>query len=448
MRPPRRRRERPQRGPMCSASTSSAAASRRSDEVAAARRPAPHDHEETTMVINMKRWSARALTWALVFWLTGCVTTPEQQQTARNTRVVQPRGTMAIELNTPNATQAAAGGDRAKIYQGTGVVVKGQQPGGAVPTPPTPPVAAAGSGVVLNFEGADLREVVRNVLGDILNESYTIDPSVGGQVTIRTSRGIPREALPATLETLLRINGATMVKEDGIYKIVPQAAAVRGNITPQLGNSQRPLPQGYSVQIVPLRYVGAREMVRLLEPFAKDAAAVRPDELRNLLILSGTETELRHLLDAVDMFDVNWLKGMSAGIFVLKSADVKTVMQEYERIFGNAQNNPLAGIVRIVPIERMNALLIITPQPEYLEEAKKWITRLDEGTEGGGVRFFVYNLQNQRAEKLAPLLQQAFTGRSTQTTATTQPTVAPGTPTGQITSPPPFQTQPPVQPNT
>ena len=112
---------------------------------------------------------------------------------------------------------------------------------------------------------------MRNILGDILNESYTIDASVGGQVTIRTSSGIPRDALPATLETLLRMNGATMVKEDGLYKILPSAVAVRGNVTPQLGNSQRALPPGFSVQIVPLRYIGVREMLRILEPFAKDA---------------------------------------------------------------------------------------------------------------------------------------------------------------------------------
>ena len=97
---------------------------------------------------------------------------------------------------------------------------------------------------MLNFEGADLREVVRSILGDTLGEAYTIDASVGGTVTLRTTTGIAREALPATLEMLLRMNGAAMVKEGGIYKIVPQAAAVRGNVTPQLGNSQRALPPG------------------------------------------------------------------------------------------------------------------------------------------------------------------------------------------------------------
>ena len=189
---------------------------------------------------------------------------------------------------------------------------------------------------------------------------------------------------------LLRMNGATMVKEGGLYKIVPQAAAVRGNVTPQLGTSNRALPTGFSVQIVPLRYVGVREMMRLLEPFAKDAQAVRFDELRNLMILSGTERELRYLLDAIEMFDIDWMAGMSAGVFVLQSADVKTVMQELDKVLGDRNTSPLAGILRIVPIERMNALLVITPQPAYLEEAKKWIDRLDQGGGGDGPRFYVY----------------------------------------------------------
>jgi general secretion pathway protein D len=347
------------------------------------------------------------------------------------------------------AARATAPGDLPgpnRIYKGTGVVVQGQQPGGALPTPP-PPAQVTGAGIVLNFEGADLREVVRNILGDILNESYTIDPAVGGQVTIRTSAGIPREALPATLEMLLRMNGAAMVKEGGIYKILPQAAAIRGNVTPQLGNSQRSLPPGFSVQIVPLRYVGVREMLRILEPFAKDASAIRPDETRNLMILAGTEVELRHLMETVAMFDIDWMSGMSAGVFTLQSADVKTVMQELDKALGDRNTSPLTGILRIIPIERMNALLVISPNPAYIEEAKKWIERLDSGA-GEGARFYVYNLQNQRAERLAPLLQQAFTGRVTQQQAAPPPTVAPGTPAGTIVNPPMFQPQPITPPGT
>ena len=320
--------------------------------------------------------------------------------------------------------------------------MKGQQPGGGMP--PGQAVQVSGNSVVLNFEGADLREVVRSILGDTLGEAYTIDASVGGTVTLRTTTGIPREALPATLEMLLRMNGAAMVKEGGIYKIVPQAAAVRGNITPQLGNSQRALPPGFSVQIVPLRYIGVREMLRILEPFAKDASAVRPDELRNMLILSGTEVELKHLMETVDMFDIDWMAGMSVGVFTLQNTDVKTVGQELDKVVGDKATSPLSGILRIIPIERLNALLVITPQPAYLDEVKKWVARLDQAGTGDGPSFYVFYLQNQRAEKLGPLLTQAFTGRAAPAAAPAAPTLAPGTQPGTITSPPTFQPQPAV----
>ena len=335
--------------------------------------------------------------------------------------------------------------ERAKIFRGNGVVVRGQGIGGALP--PGPAVAPSGGPVVLNFEGADLREVVRNILGDILHQGYEIDPRVGGQVTIRTSAGIPREALPATLETLLRMNGATMVQEGNLWKIVPENIAMRGNVTPQLGSSNRALPAGFSVQIVPLKYVGAAEMAKILEPFAKDAQAVRVDINRNLLILSGTEQELRHLLDTVDTFDIDWMKGMSAGVFTLQNADVKTVSQELDKVLGDRNTSPFLGILRVIPIERMNALLVISPNQQYVDEAKKWIERLDSGS-GEGARFYVYNMKFQRAERIAPLLQQAFSGRTSQPAAEAPPTLAPGTPAGKIVSPPTFQSQPTIAPNT
>ena len=88
-----------------------------------------------------------------------------------------------------------------------------------------------------------------------------------------------KDLLP-TLEMLLRQNNAAVVQEEGVYKILP-ITAVRGSITPQLGGSILPIPQGYSVMVVPLKFVGAAEMVKLLEPFAADNT-IRADAIRNL----------------------------------------------------------------------------------------------------------------------------------------------------------------------
>jgi len=384
--------------------------------------------------------------------LAGCQTPPAKEPPPPPVKVrssLQPEGLTPALAETAARVQTGASDTdgRTKVFRGTGQLVKGQPPGGGMPDTGVARVEG-GSMVTLNFEGADIRDVIRNVLGDILQVGYVIDPAVGGSVTIRTSSGIPRSALEPTLEMLLRMNGATMIKEGAIYKILPQAAAARGNVTPMLGNARGALPPGYSVQIVPLMYTSAREMVRLLEPFAKDAQAVRADDLRNLMILSGTELELRHLIDAIALFDVDWMKGMSAGIFPLQSADVKVVGQEIEKLLGQRDQNPLGGLVRIVPIERMNALLVVTPNPALIDRVREWIDKLDQGTGGEGVRFYVYNLQNSRAERVGPLLQQAFTGRASPQAPAPPPSLAPGTPAGQIVSPPVFQAQPtpPVAP--
>ena len=383
---------------------------------------------------------ARSLPLVLSLLLVACATTQNGREAASGAQ--PPSKTTAGDTGTALSAAPEQPADRSKLYRGTGVLIQGQEEGGAVtpqPRPPPPP----GPVVTLNFEGADIREVARNILGDILNESYAIDPAVGGTVTIRTTSGIPRESLHATMELLLRMNGATMTRQGGIWKILPAAAAVRGNVTPQLGSTSRPLQPGFSVLIVPLHYVGARQMATLLEPFVKDQTTVRMDDVRNILILSGTELELKHLLATVEMFDINWMAGMSAGLFTLQSADVKSVTAELDKALGTPDKSPLAGILRIIPIERMNALLIITPQPEYLEEAKKWIERLDKaGTDTAGVRFYVYQVQYSRAERIGPLLQQAFTGRVTQQPAPSAPTLAPGTPPGTIVSAPSYQAAP------
>src|SRR6185312_3096228 len=134
----------------------------------------------------------------------------------------------------------------------------------------------------------------------------------------------------------------------------------------------------------------------------------------------------------------------SVGLFTLQNADVKSVMSELDKAIGDKAGGPLASIFKIIPIERMNAILVVSPNAAYVEEAKKWVERLDRGGGGDAPRFYVYNLEHTSAEHVAPLLQQAFTGRSSTTTTSTAPSVAPGTPAGTIVSPPTFSAQPAI----
>jgi general secretion pathway protein D len=310
---------------------------------------------------------------------------------------------------TPAATDKDADRIRQpRMLRGTGAVIGPSRPIAKVEV-------AAGGQMTLNFVGADIRDVVRAILGDILKVNFIIDAQVQGTVTMSTSRPIDRSALLATLEEVLRVNNAVLVRtDDQLFRIVPAAEAARGGVPIQGGLTDQGFDQGYGIRVVPLQYVSAAEMEKVLEPIATKGAILRVDKVRNILMIAGTANELASISEAIDLFDVDWLKGMSFGILPLQFADAKTLVAELTKIFGGEGEGeaPISGF-RLIPIERLNALMVITQRHEYLDEVRKWVERLDEAGDGTDRQVYVYFAQNAKAADLATVLSELFGGRGT-----------------------------------
>lgn len=299
-----------------------------------------------------------------------------------------------------------------------------------LPGPPLEPVVERGSGrfvgpppgrparvsivrdpngeVTLNVVDADLREVVRLVLEDTLGINYVIDPLVGGTITVQTSRPVGPDELIATLDAVLRLNGAALVQAGELFKVVPIDQALTSGPMPEI----RPVPDagraGFAVQVVPLRFVAATEIAQLLAPFAPPGGVVQVDPVRNLLLLAGSADQLATLSELAAMFDVDRFEGMSFGLFPLTVASAAALSGELQQVFAAGDEAVAPGVVRILPIERLNAVLVITTQPAYLDRARTWIGRLDRVGEGDEPQVFVYPVQNGRAADLAEVLSQLF----------------------------------------
>ena len=328
--------------------------------------------------------------------------------------------------NNEDASDQATAPIEPEIWEGTGSTVHFH------PEKHTKP--PANGKYTLNFDDADLGEVTKVILGDTLNENYVLSPRVGGRVTLQTSRPLTRDELLPALEMLLRMNNAVLIKADGIYKIQPAANALRGIGAPELGKAGQNLPPGYQLRIVPLKFVGVKEVQEILKPIMDPKALIRADTTRNLLMLAGTSEELESLMETIHLFDVDWMKGMSAGLFTLQHTEVETILSEIEQIMGVAKDGPLAGVFRVIPLERLNAILVITPQPSYLQKARMWISRLDklapDGLGGEGV--YVYKVANVVATELAETLNDIFSGRKKSNTS--RASLAPGQKRGKVTS--------------
>jgi general secretion pathway protein D len=257
---------------------------------------------------------------------------------------------------------------------------------------PAPTISSVGQ-ATFNFEGESLHAVVKAVLGDLLQQNYVIAPNVQGTVTLATPRPVsPAQAL-SLLEMVLGWNNARLVWSDGRYNVVPSDQAVQGNLSPRTGSPAN--ARGYEVRAIPLKFISATEMEKLLKPYT-----------RNIIVLGGTRAELQNYIRTVEIFDVDWLAGMSVGIFPLQSSEVGKVVTELEKVFGENGKTPIAGMFRFMPLEGQNAVMVITPQPKYLREVETWIERMDAG--GEGARLYVYEVKNVKAADLADQLSSVF----------------------------------------
>lgn len=283
------------------------------------------------------------------------------------------------------------------VVQGSGLLVVPPTTGS-----PSATRTPAGNGYQLNFVDTDIAVVVGAVLGDGLNLPYVVDPQVKGTMTLQAARPLSQEEVLAALESALRTQGAALINVDGVYHVVPAKDAARHITNLQaVGTSAH----GYGTYVVPLQYVGAAEMEKVLQPFAPEGGIIRVDEGRNTLLLAGTSQEISTLLNVVKTFDVDWLAGMSFGLYPLNYVDAKTLVGELEDVFTGGKS-PLAGVVRFVPLTRLNAVMVVTPQPKYLQDAAAWIKRLDLGSTTPGRRIYVYDVQNAKADDLAASLSQ------------------------------------------
>jgi general secretion pathway protein D len=255
----------------------------------------------------------------------------------------------------------------------------------------------------LNFDDADLGEVAKVILNDILGQNYVLSPKVTGKVTLNTTEPLSKAELLPTLEMVLSMNNAALVKDGKIYHIEPKSDALySSNVT---GSST-----GFQSRVIPIRNVAAQEIADILKPMVHEKTILNVDIARNALVIQGTTDELARVMDMISTFDIDVLRGRSFALFPLNNVEPEQVIEELESVFNTSTGKDDSEFFRFLPIERMNAVLAITHQASYLRDVENWIYRLDRAnTEaGGGVN--VYKAQHMDAEELADTLNEIFTG--------------------------------------
>jgi general secretion pathway protein D len=300
---------------------------------------------------------------------------------------------------TAEGQTSAGSRSRAAVYEGTVISdvpeARPQQP-------------ASGNSFDLNFENTPVTTVAKVVLGDIMGTGYTIDPRAQGTVSLVSVRPVAKSDIIFVLENALRLSGIVLVRDTAGYRLTPLGDAVgAGRVDADAANPE----PGYGVSVVPLQYVSAQTVLKLMDSFATKAGMVRADPTRNLLLIQGSGAERRTAVDTALSFDVDWMRGQSVGIFPIVNSSPEPMIAELEKIVDSGENGLSQNVIKFQAVSRLNAIMVVSRKPALLRTAATWIKRLDHA-DTARTSVHVYRVKYGDARQIARVLTEMFIGGS------------------------------------
>jgi general secretion pathway protein D len=274
---------------------------------------------------------------------------------------------------------------------------------GAAPALSPNPVSTLPSGdISLNFADTDIRTVVDQILGNLLHQTYTIAPGVQGAATFRTVTPLGRDALIPVLETLLAQDNAALEVSNGIYEVLPTSMAAT---SPGLAANSTVA----GTQIVPLHYLSANQLATDLQPYVGKGGKIDPVPQANALAVQGDPATRAALVSLIEAFDVDTLAGQSYEIFPVTSGDADTFSAAFQAGLGKPSIADNTASITVLPLERINAVLVVARNRSYLADAQRVYAVITAGQRETARSWHIYYMEYERANDAAYILQQAFT---------------------------------------
>lgn len=303
-------------------------------------------------------------------------------------------------------------------------------------TPPPAPKPPARS-VVLNFDNADI-EVVIQAAAEIVGFNYVLAPGARGRkVTVQTSGKISSDEVFGVLLTILDVNGLAAVRSGNLYRIIPREGVVQTPVKTIVGRDVSNLPPDEIItQVVPLRFINSSDAVNLLRPFVAAQGGITAHRETNLLILTDSVSNIRRLLDMLQLVDVEVALN-ELQIIPIKHADATEVAQLLTQLFiarqaaqqgqpgaapppplappqpgapaqpGTGPLGPIAAETPLIVPERRSNSLVVQARKTDMETIRRLLDKIDVDIYGGQ-RVFIHFAENTKARDLATTLDAIY----------------------------------------
>lgn len=350
----------------------------------------------------------------IAFLLTGCaahapLTSPSVNLAEINQHIVRPAESIPASPEAvpeePRSKDFAAGdhGNNPLLSKVSPSSVQAKQP-----------AKGEGGGIMLNFDNANIHEVIK-VFAETLNFNYIVNPKVEGAVSIRSGNPIPKSQLFTVFKKLLHTSGLDIIPEGDHYyifvsdKTSPQAI----NGPAQVGNLKN--SSRVVTQIVPLLYLKSTDALNLVSPYLSGQAVKYDLPDQNTLIVTDFETKIADVVQILSFLDVSPLASYKMRLIRVENASLPDLHRELTQLLVATKLNKtgpnsesVVDSVNIIPLERVNSLLVISQNAFLISNVDAWISQLDVSPQNPK-RQTLYRVRNSAASELAQLVNTYLT---------------------------------------
>jgi len=257
------------------------------------------------------------------------------------------------------------------------------------------------------FDDADIYAVIRT-MADLLKINVIIDPTVSGKVTIHTAGLLKAEDIFPIFYQILEVNGLTAVKEGNIYRIIKPKDALRMPIAMRLGREAKDIPpeERIVIQIIPLKFISATEITKVLTPFISADGTIISEGGSNTLLVVDKGINIFKVLKLVEVFDVSVFEKINYRFYTLENINAEEAVKLLTAVSLSAGGSK--DDVKFIPINRLNALLIVSSSPDVFGRVDAFIRQLDVPSESAQTQIYIYSVKNGMAVELGDILKSIF----------------------------------------
>jgi general secretion pathway protein D len=253
-----------------------------------------------------------------------------------------------------------------------------------------------------------------DILAKRMKINYILDPGVRGSVTIYTYGEVKAVDLMPLLETILRVNSATIVQVGDLYRIVPINRVSQLPLSPTTDLDPKTLPddERMILNLVFLKYATVAELAKLIQPFLGEGASLSTYDPANLLLIQDNSRSMKRTMELIGMFDSDTFAGQRVRLFDVANSRPSDLVKDLESVFKAYAFSEKTSSVKFLPVDRINTIIAVAPNPGIFPQVKEWIDKLDIPVKitAGAINNYVYRLKYGRAETVAMAIMALYTG--------------------------------------